>query len=204
MPNITDYGGNDVSGLTMNYSLLGSGGNSVPSMGSAVASGGGLLGMGGTGFTAAGVGGVVSDIGSAIGDIYSASADNTSAGQYDAAAEVALENKQITAGSLITQTAQAQRQFNMVQGAQTTQIAGAGFNTAGSGTAQALQRAGQEQFSVNMNTIMGNNYTQQQSYQEQATADENAAKAAKGAAGGSLLGAGFSAVAAIASVAMMA
>jgi hypothetical protein len=190
----------DTSGYTQaDSTMMGSGSGGA----SSAALGGGSPSSGSMPSGGMGVAGVISAVGTAYSDYSTAVADQKSAGEYDAAAEVALQNENIVKGSLITQTSQAQRQFNMTQGAQTSQIAAAGFNP-GSTTAQYLQKNNQNQFNVNMNTITGNAVVQEQGYASQATADENAAKAAMAASGGSMMGAAFSTVSAIAQVAQMA
>ena len=190
MPNITEYGSYVDSGTwdspagTVGTAGSGSSNGVMPS--------------------SQGVAGVVGAVGSAVGDIFTAQADQRSAAQYDAAAQIALQNKNIVAGSLLVQTAQAQRTFNLSQGAQTAEIGAAGFNGATSSTAQALRTSGANQFAVNMNQITGNNFVQQQAYQSQATDDQNAAKSAMASSGMANLGAAFSTVSAIAQVAAMA
>ena len=183
------YGGSDP------YGLLGG------------ASSTGLLGMGGSGLTASGVSGAISGIGNAIGDFAAAGAAGQSASEYEAAAQVALSNEQVVKGSLVTQIAQAQRQFELTMGTQRAQLAGAGFmqgGSSGSGSGYYLGKASTQQFNVNTSQITEQNYLQQQGYAQQATADENSAAQAQKAAQGDMFGGAMSVVSSIAAVAMMA
>ena len=166
----------------------------------------GLLGMGGSGLTASGVSGAISGIGNAIGDFAAAGAANQSASEYEAAAQVALSNEQVVKGSLVTQIAQAQRQFELTMGTQRAQLAGAGFmqgGSSGSGSGYYLGKASTQQFNVNTSQITEQNYLQQQGYAQQATADENSAAQAQKAAQGDMLGGAMSIVSSLATVAMM-
>jgi hypothetical protein len=205
MPNITGYDDPSV-GYNSSMTQLSNG------MSSSAAASGGFAGMGGS-VSASGVGGAIGAIGSAVGDIFSGIGDQKSAAAYDAAAEVALQNENVVKGSLVTQLSQQQRNFNLTLGAQNNQIAGAGFSggsfvngsgMAGSGSGYYLKRASTGQFNMNEATITAQNYLQQQGYAQQATADEQMAKQANSAATGSFIGAGFSAISAVASIAMMA
>ena len=190
---------NDGTGAYVDQtSNFGSGGGSSAAMSAGSSISSGSMPSGGMGAA-----GVISAVGTAYSDYATSIADRKSASQYDAAAVVALQNEDIVKGSLITQTSQAQRQFNMTQGAQTAQIAAAGFAPT-STTAQYLAKGSSNQFNVNMNTLTGNAVVKEQAYDQQAVADENAAKAANAAAGGAMMGAAFSTISAIAQVAQMA
>ena len=204
MPNI-DVGGGDYGSLYTGNTATG--GSNTPT------AGGGVLGFQGTGATGSGVGGAIQGIGNAVGDILTASGDQASAKEYTEAAVIALQNKQVEANSLITQTSAAARQLESIQGATTAQVGAAGFNTGtfvagkgvvGGGTAGSLRAANQTNFNMNTSAMVANNYLQQSGYQQQATADEEAAAASNRAATGSYIGAGFSALSSIANVAMMA
>ena len=211
MPNIDDGGGYIDSGT---WNTAPSGGGSTPP------ANGGVSGFQGTGATASGVSGAIQGIGNAVGDILTATGDQASAKEYTQAAVIALQNKQVEQGSLLTQTSAMNRQFQLAQGAQTAQISASGFNPGtygnggggaitqgtqgGSSTVAGLRTMAFANFSMNRQAMISNNYLQQEAYQQQATADENAAKASNAAATGAFIGAGFSALSSIASIGMMA
>ena len=201
MPNID-------SGTWDNTGQVGTYGGSNPYGLLGGASSTGLLGMGGSGLTASGVSGAISGIGNAIGDFAAVGSANQSAAAYEAAAQVALSNEQVVKGSLVTQIAQTQRQFELTMGAQQAQLAGAGFMQGGSGDGSGsgyyLGKASTQQFNVNTSQITSQNYLQQQGYAQQATADENSAAQAQKAAQGDMFGGAMSVVSSIAAVAMMA
>jgi hypothetical protein len=149
---------------------------------------------------AGGIGSGISDFGSAVGDLFSAAGARDAASMYGQAAAAAQANVQIEQGSLITQTAQATRQYQLVAGTQATQISAAGF-AAGSATGQALASASKSQFGVSLQTLTNNNIIQQDAYKEQVDADKSMQAQEELKATAADVGAGFSAVAGVASIA---
>jgi hypothetical protein len=144
-----------------------------------------------------GVGAGFQALGSAVGDLFSASADRDAAKMYNQAAYEAQQNVRIEQGSLITQTAQASRQFALTRGAQSAEISAAGFSGA-SGTAQALQFAGTSQYGVNLQNITSQNIIQQNAYTAQMKADQSMAAQENEKAEAADIGGVFSGIAAVA------
>ena len=144
-------------------------------------------------------GAAVNDVGSAVGDLFAAAGAREAASMYSTAAAAAQTNVQIEQGNIITQEAQGARQLSMLAGTQMAETSAAGFSGTSS-TAQALEFANKSQFSINLHTQVSNDVVQENAYKEQQEADASMAAQEKEKAEGDTIGAGFSAVAAVASL----
>lgn len=140
----------------------------------------------------------VSDIFSGFGDIEKMKADELEAGQYEQAAQFALQNEQFTKDSTALKEAQINREVLGAQGRTTAEIASAGFQT-GSGSALDLLRSGAQQGALTkavasqQGLITEAGYQEQaQSYQTMAQVASEAAKGANLASIGSFVSAAFS------------
>lgn len=143
------------------------------------------------------VGQGISAEGSAVGDLFAAQGAREAASAYNQAAEEAQQNVQIEQGNIITQTAQATRQFQLTAGAQSAEISAAGFSGASS-TAQAIGAASKSQFGVNLQNITNQDIIQENAYSSQEAADKSMAAQEELKAEGDDVGSVFSAVAGIA------
>ena len=207
MPNISSDASNpDTYGPTSTFDTSLSGSNGSTAMGS---SGSGTYSQ----MSGQGVAGVVSAVGNVVGDLMTAQAQGSSARAYDEAAQIALANENVVKGSVITEVSQQQRAFNLLMGSQNAQIGAAGFSNgtfvpgsgmSGSGSGAYLARASTTQFNLNTAHITEQGFLTEESYQQQANADQSMAKQARAAQSGSYVGAAFSAVSAVAQVAAMA
>ena len=151
--------------------------------------------MSGGGGSGANYGQAVAEVGAAVGDLYTAAGARQAAKMYDKAASEAFANEDIEKGSLIMQTAQANRQLEMVQGSQYAQLSAAGFTGS-----EDLAFATKEQGGVNLQAIKSNNIIQQKAYQGQGEADQSMASQERTKAAGADVGAVFSGLSAVASL----
>jgi hypothetical protein len=152
------------------------------------------------------VGGAASDVFAGFGDEAKASGYPAEQQEYGEAATLAQQNEQFTADSTAIKEAQLNRESTMAMGRTEADVAGAGF--ANSGSALDLLRSNAQQGSLTQavasqqGLITEAGYQEQQeSYEQMANAAGQAAGAAKTAATGAFIGAGISAVAAVASLA---
>lgn len=144
----------------------------------------------------ANLGAVAGDIGAGVSDLFQASADRSKQ-QYDLlegqeytdAATLATQNEQFTQQSTAIKEAQESRAISKSLGQTTSQIAGAGFATSGSGL--DILRDSASQGALTKAVASENGLIQETSYQQQAdsyklmaTAADNAASAEGKAAGG--------------------
>lgn len=144
-------------------------------------------------------GAAVNDVGSAVGDLFTAAGAREAASMYGQAATEAQSNVQIEQGNIITQTAQATRQYMLTAGAQSTEISAAGFSGTSS-TAQALEFASKSQFGINLQNMTNQDVIQENAYKSQEAADKSMQAQEETKAEGADVGAVFSGVAAVASL----
>jgi hypothetical protein len=110
-----------------------------------------------------------------------AQGDLVEAGNYDLASTLAKQNEQFTEQSTAVKETMAQRQEFLGIGEETTQLAGAGFDT-GSGSALDLLRSSAQQGALQKQLIGQQGLITEAGYTEQATAYTNLAGYARMAA----------------------
>ena len=154
------------------------------------------------------IGSTISDFGAAQGAKSQSYADLLSQKEYQQSALLAGENKNIEQTSIGVQQAQLQREQQLAIGNQRAQIAGAGFEAAGSASAILKSSTQQANLAHAMVTAQGqiqeNVYTNQvQAYNAQAQEAGVAASAAQSAASNDQMAGYISAVSAVADVGAM-
>ncbi len=122
---------------------------------------------------------------SAAGSLFGGIGDLKEADAYKKAASLAANNAQIAAESTQIQETQAQRKIFQTIGAQQAEVASAGF--AASGSNLDLLHSSISQGSLQKQLIGEQGLIQQNSFLEEAAADQGKAAAAKAAAGGGFL-----------------
>lgn len=126
------------------------------------------------------------DLGGGISSLFGAAGDISEAKAYTQAATYAKQNEAITAASTRLQEAQASRKIFQTLGAQSAQVASAGF--AASGSSLDLARSSIQQGSVQKQLIADQGLINENGFAEEASHYEGMASAAKKAAGGGILG----------------
>lgn len=116
---------------------------------------------------------------------------------YGQAAAEAQQNVQIEQGNIVTQTAQATRQFHLTAGAQSAEISAAGFSGS-STTAQALRESSQSQFGVALQNTVNQDIIQENAYSSQEAADKSMEAQENLKAEGADVGAVFAGMSAVA------
>lgn len=142
------------------------------------------------------LGDLVTNVGSAVGDLFGAQGHAAEANSFNSAATLATQNAQLTAASTRIQETQTARQLFQTEGAQQTDVAGAGFTESGSALDLLRSTASQGALAKSLVNIQGaiseNSYAAQAgAYEGEAAAANEASQAgvvsAIGAIGGALL-----------------
>src|SRR5450759_15986 len=137
-------------------------------------------------------GNTISDVSGGVSDIFGGAAkaaglrlkaqgDLVEAGNYDLASTLATQNEKFTEQSTAVKEMMAQRQDSLGIGKETTDIAGAGFDT-GSGSALDLLRSSAQQGALQKQLVGQQGLITEAGYTEQATAYTNLAGYARMAA----------------------
>lgn len=135
------------------------------------------------------------DLGGAVKDLFGGIGEFESAKGYEAAANFATQNAEISAQSTQIQETQAQRKIYQTLGGQKADVAGAGL--AASGSSLDVMRSSAEQGSLTKQLIANQGAINVAGYEEEASNYNAMASAAKSSGTGSIIGGVISAAASV-------